>query len=121
MDGPPTIVRGERTGAGMTKKELLGKIEALGLPENDDRIKSIVCSLIGHSNIIINCFGYITCARCGEQLGDVLAGIYHNEKAVIVGHNCEECSANYKKMNWKDKFMCPDLSKDMQDTKKTKR
>ena len=92
----------------MTQKELEAKLAALGLPEGDERIKGIVCSLIGHSNIITSCFGYIHCARCDAHIGDSLGGFYRNENAVIVGHNCETCRMNYEKMGWEDKFLCPD-------------
>lgn len=92
----------------MTEDELKAKIEALGLPKGDERIKSIVCSLIGHSNIIETCFGYINCARCGDQIGDSLGGYYSNPNAVIIGHNCETCRTNYEKMDWEDKYLCPD-------------
>ncbi|MFV0551028.1 MAG: hypothetical protein ACK5L6_03775 [Anaerorhabdus sp.] len=71
------------------------------------KIKKIFCVLFGHSNIVENCFGYRYCSRCGEQVGDSLGGNYYNPKEVIVGHNCDVCRENYKKMSWKDKFLCP--------------
>src|SRR5690606_34828596 len=92
----------------MTEEQLKSKIEALGLPEGDPRIKGIVCQLIGHSNIIESCFGYIHCARCGDQIGDTLGGVYSNSKAVIVGHNCETCRTNYESLGWEDRFLTPD-------------
>jgi hypothetical protein len=68
----------------------------------------IVCIFIGHSNIVSNCWGYVSCGRCGTQVGDTLAGSYCNSKAVIIGHSCDICKANYKKLTWKDKIFCPD-------------
>lgn len=91
----------------MTKKELIAKIKAMGSITKDQR-NMVVCSLIGHSNIIENCFGYISCSRCKQQIGDALAGCYSNENAVIVGHNCKTCKKNFKKLSWKDKLYVPD-------------
>ena len=90
-----------------TKKELTSMLKALG-ELNDETKKGIVCQLIGHSNIITTCFGYIHCSRCEAQIGDTLAGCYDNPKSVIVGHNCETCKENYKKLTWRDKYLCPD-------------
>lgn len=66
--------------------------------------KKIVCAIIGHSNIEDLCFGYHSCGRCGEQLGDSLGGCYSNPRAVIIGHNCKICRKNYKQLTWKDKL-----------------
>ena len=92
----------------MTKKELLKKIESLELKDDDQRNK-VVCSIIGHSMIMTTFFGYYYCARCGVQVGDALGSAFPAaERAVIVGHNCETCRENYKKLTWKDKLYCPD-------------
>ena len=90
----------------MTKKELKIKIKALGDIEEKQK-KEIVCSFIGHSNIVTGCFGYIYCGRCEAQVGDALGGYYRNNNAVQVGHNCETCRENYKKLTWKDKYLAP--------------
>jgi hypothetical protein len=92
----------------MTEAELMEKIKAIGLPEGDERIKGIVCQLIGHSRIVTRCFGYVHCARCENQIGDSLGGYWNGENAVVVGHNCETCRTNYEKMGWQDKLFCPD-------------
>lgn len=89
------------------QKELEAKIKALGNIDEETK-KRIVCQLIGHSNIIETCFGYIHCSRCQAQIGDSLGGYYNNPKAVIVGHTCETCQQNYKQLTWKDKYLCPD-------------
>jgi hypothetical protein len=70
-------------------------------------IKKSLCVFWGHSNIVRSCFGYITCARCDEQIGDSLGGYWNNPNCVVVGHNCETCQENYKRLSWKDKFLCP--------------
>lgn len=72
-----------------------------------NKMRAIFCVLFGHSNILTNCLGYINCGRCKEQLGDTLAGAYTNSRAVMVGHNCETCRENYKKLTWRDKFLIP--------------
>lgn len=51
------------------------------------------------------CFGYVHCARCEEQIGDTLGGIFDTTNSVIVNHGCKKCKKNYKKLNWKDKFL----------------
>ena len=90
----------------MTKKEYEAKMAALE-PLDDAQRKGVTCSLLGHSNIVEVCFGYVTCSRCGEQLGDMLGGCYYNPNAVQVGHNCPTCRDNYKKLTWKDKILSP--------------
>lgn len=57
----------------MTKKAYKTKMSTLELIDDAQR-KSVTCSLLGHSNIVETCFGDITCARCGEQLGDMFGG-----------------------------------------------
>ena len=91
----------------MEKKELLEKLEALDLQDENARNK-IVCALIGHPRIITLCFGYVNCARCGEQIGDKLGGYFDDSEYVVVGHNCETCRENYENLTWKDKLYCPD-------------
>lgn len=88
--------------------ELEAKLQALGNLDEETK-KSIVCSLIGHSRIQETCFGYYSCGRCGQQLGDNLGSVYPDaKKVVIIGHNCKTCQENYKKLDWKDKYLTPD-------------
>jgi len=92
----------------MTKKELLAKLKILDLKDIEQK-KSVVCSLIGHSMIQSTCFGYFYCGRCGNQVGDSLGSVYSQApETVIIGHNCDVCRKNYKKMTWRDKFMVVD-------------
>ncbi len=94
----------------MSKKEINSEKELKEglktIPYRDDKHRNkIVCSLIGHSKISEMCLGYRHCARCGDLLGDSLGSIdYGKKEAVLVGHNCKECRANYKKCSWKDKI-----------------
>ena len=68
-----------------------------------------VCSLIGHSRICTTCFGYRYCGRCGVQVGDNLMSVDPGrEAAVIIGHNCQTCRENYKRLTWRDKAYTPD-------------
>jgi len=90
----------------MTKRDLLAKVKALG-KISDGQKKSIVCSLIGHSNIQTACFGYFNCSRCGDQVGDSLGSVYDAGGVVIVEHDCDQCQKNYKKCTWKDKYLAP--------------
>ena|SRR5258708_37615795 len=91
----------------MKRTELLTKIRALGKISKEQR-NSVVCSLIGHSRIHTNCMGYKYCARCGEQVGDSLAGAYTGKDTVIVGHNCKVCRKNFKALTWADKIYTAD-------------
>lgn len=91
----------------MTKKELLEKIKLLN-PENEEQRNKLVCALVGHSKIQHAFLGQFTCGRCGEIMGDALAGCYCAKDVVIIGHNCKTCKENYKKLTWKDKLFAPD-------------
>lgn len=91
----------------LTKAKLIAKIKALGKITTEQK-HEIVCSLIGHSKIVDLCFGYVTCARCNQQIGDTLGGIFDLKTYVIVGHKCKECVANYKSLTWKDTYLTPD-------------
>ncbi|MBM6792166.1 hypothetical protein H7U40_18125 [Flavonifractor plautii] len=91
----------------MTRKEYEKKIAALEPLDNEKR-KRVTCSLLGHSHITTGCFGYVYCARCGEQIGDVLGGCFYDPMEVRVGHNCPTCRANYEKLGWEDKILTPD-------------
>lgn len=80
-----------------------------------DRKKSVVCSLIGHSQIVDGCFGEIYCGRCGDKIADALTGINANAaNQVRIGHNCETCRKNYRKMTWRDKYLVPNPFKEAQ-------
>ena len=88
----------------MKKKDLILKIQGL----DEETQKRVICAVVGHSKIQTHCFGYYNCARCGEQVGDTLAGVYDPSDAVVVGHNCDQCHVNFDKLDWKHKFMTPD-------------
>lgn len=70
-----------------------------------EKLKAIICALIGHSRIINCCIGYVNCARCNDQMGDTLVGYFDVANCVIIGHVCDTCMDNWKKMTWKDKLM----------------
>lgn len=91
----------------MTQKEYEAKIAALE-PLDDQKRREITCTLLGHSHITTGCWGYVYCARCGEQIGDALGGIFYDPLEVRVGHNCPTCRANYAKLGWESKVLVPD-------------
>jgi hypothetical protein len=72
------------------------------------RKAAVACALLGHSRIVTTCFGYVSCARCGEQIGDTLGGCFDLTDCVIVGHGCDTCRANYAKLAWQDTVLTPD-------------
>ena len=90
----------------MTRQEYDAKMEALG-PMDDETKKRVTCAIMGHSHIVNSCFGQITCARCGEIVGDTLLGMYYDPLAVLVGHNCPDCRSNYERLGWESKVLTP--------------
>jgi hypothetical protein len=87
-----------------TLKEVKARIAGL----DEVTQKSVVCALVGHSNIITGCLGYWNCGRCDAQIGDSLGGSFQPVNQVIIGHDCKTCRANAKKLTWKDTFLAPD-------------
>lgn len=69
-----------------------------------EKQNSVTCALIGHSKVVSVFWGYVHCARCGDQIGDTLGGMYSAVNNVVVGHNCPTCRENWKKLTWKDKL-----------------
>lgn len=88
----------------VTQREVKIRIKGLA-PE---QAKAVVCALVGHSRIQTYCLGYFNCARCGDQVGDNLAGVYDGSKSVIVGHDCKVCRKNFAALDWTHTFMTPD-------------
>lgn len=88
----------------MTIDEVRARIE--GLPEEQQR--SVACALLGHSLVQHVCFGYWSCARCGQQIGDTLGSRYEAaKKAVAVDHHCATCRENAKALTEADRFLLP--------------
>lgn len=91
----------------MTRNELIAQVKA-AKPKDKAQRNAVTCALIGHSRIATMCFGYVYCARCGDQVADKLMGSDSlAEQRVIVGHNCKTCQANYRKMDWRDRLYIP--------------
>lgn len=70
--------------------------------------KQIYCVKHGHSHIVTTCFGYVSCARCGDQIGDTLGSTMNLDSHVVVGHVGKElngchCTENYANLPEKDK------------------
>lgn len=72
-----------------------------------DKLKAVICALIGHSRIITQFMRYIHCARCEAQIGDTLAGAFDAKKCVILYHDCKTCREAGKSLTWKDRFLVP--------------
>lgn len=88
----------------MSEDEVMRRVADLP-PET---AKEVVCALIGHSRIITTCFGYLHCARCKAEIGDMLGGASDAKANVIVGHDCPTCRENALALTWKDTLMAPD-------------
>jgi hypothetical protein len=76
------------------------------------KLAKVFCALFRHSHLLTNCMGYKYCARCGELLGDTLAG--SGMRTGIGGYfligqrcNCEPCRQSFETLTWIDRFMCP--------------
>lgn len=96
----------------LTRPQLMAKLKLLDLKDKTTR-NEIVCSLIGHSRISSFFMGYRHCGRCEALLGDSLGGIDPAiTDAVIIGHNCDTCQANYAKCDWRDKLYVPNPFKE---------
>ncbi len=89
----------------ITKAALKKRLAAFSTEPSEQ--KAAACVLLGHSKIVTQCFGYVSCARCGEQIGDTLTQGPMMD-TVLVGHNCKTCVANYARLTWHHKFLCPD-------------
>lgn len=63
----------------------------------------IYCVKHGHADYIWNCFGYVQCGRCGEQIGDRLGGVYDTTEKMWVNHKCKVCNEIKKKLSPMDK------------------
>jgi hypothetical protein len=68
-----------------------------------------LCKKNGHSKIFYSFWGYIHCARCGEQIGDKLGGVFFGADKMIgvecQDNPCEICDPLIKKLNPFDKKM----------------
>lgn len=72
----------------------------------------MACMIVGHSMVQSHCFGYWNCCRCGEQVGDSLAGSYSGADVVSLGHDCDKCRENAKALNWTDMVLLPEEAAD---------
>ena len=83
-----------------------------------EKLRGIACVLWGHPPIVNYCMGYVTCARCDEQLGDTLGSVYPMAGLIIrtphqntdtgrweTGQTCPECIAFPRR--WRDRFLTP--------------
>lgn len=61
-------------------------IAAKRKPLSLEQRRKIYCVKNGHSRLREYCFGYHSCARCGETLGDSLGGAYSNKTGVYISH-----------------------------------
>lgn len=72
-------------------------------------LRATVCAWWGHSHMATQFFGEQYCARCGQQIGDSLAGMGRTD-ILFVGdsaHDCPECRERATKMTWRDTFLTP--------------
>jgi len=65
---------------------------------------SVFCALFGHARVYEMCFGYVSCARCKQQIGDALAGAFSDAKGVSC--ECSQCEKNWRALRWIDRAFC---------------
>jgi hypothetical protein len=58
-----------------------------------ESVRKMLCLMVGHPPVVEVCFGYQNCARCGEQVGDMLGGPSTLAGKRVVGHDDAECLA----------------------------
>lgn len=74
--------------------------------------RKIACATHGHCGVVNVCFGYVTCARCSEHLGDTLMGAYDPSDDVLEDHDCDACRANARKLTRRQMILLPKKIRD---------
>ena len=72
----------------------------------------IYCIKHGHAKYITKFFGYVYCGRCGEQIGDQLAGIFDTRDLMVIGHRCKVCNKIRKSLSKMDLKIVERLEKE---------
>lgn len=97
---------GERRMTKLTKKSVLSILKKV--PEA--RRASTLCGLVGHTRLTTYYFGYLNCGRCGEQVGDCLAGsprtglVVERHGRGKKGAGCD-CRETAKTLTWRDTLL----------------
>ena len=76
----------------------------------------IYCIKHGHAKYFWSFFGYAHCGRCGEQIGDSLAGVFSGDGMVKVGHECETCNKAKESLSKLDLEILKRLEADLKGT-----
>lgn len=71
----------------------------------------IYCVKHGHAKYVTMCFGYVYCGRCGEQIGDRLAGIFDTTNVMFINHKCPTCNKIKKTLSKMDLKIVEKLEK----------
>lgn len=72
-------------------------------------VRKTLCAMVGHPPLVIESFGYLSCARCEEQLGDTLGGftrVAAGKKIVGHGPDCPHC--RHVKLTPTDMLLLPE-------------
>ena len=96
-------------------QELLQMQEGEMMKLTQEKRARIYCAVHGHANYVINCFGYVHCGRCGDQIGDRLGGVFDMSNKIAVGckdQSCGICDPLVKKLLPFDKIIYDRLKKD---------
>ena len=83
------------------------QVEAILDRTPDDKKAPVTCALIGHSRFVEGGFGYLHCARCGDQVADTLLSA-PDENFVAATCDCKTCRENIKDYTWQDFYLVPD-------------
>ena len=71
----------------------------------------IYCIKNEHAKYATNCMGYISCGRCGDQIGDSIGGIFDGAGLALVGHKCDTCTEAFNKLSDIDQLIFKRLEK----------
>jgi hypothetical protein len=75
----------------------------------------IYCVKHGHARYVTTFWGYVYCGRCGEQIGDGLAGVFDPSDRMVIGckrKGCKVCPRVMREANALDKEIIKRLRKD---------
>lgn len=74
----------------------------------------IHCVKHGHAKYVYSCWGYVQCGRCGDQIGDRLAGVFPMDETLSIHCKikiCKTCKKVRKELSGLDKKILSRLEK----------
>ena len=76
---------------------------------------AIYCVKHGHAKYVDTCCGEVYCGRCGDKIGDTLAGVFDLSDRLLVGckkgKRCKVCPAVVKSLSKMDRLILSRLKR----------